>query len=99
MSAPTTGGATTGPAPIPDGYRNVAYVQRRNGAWMIQWVYDQAKDQAEDEQFSCAASLTVAKRVAREGAAAAGCGPGFRWVDAGYAWVLYAPDNSWDYDR
>jgi hypothetical protein len=46
----------------------VAYVTRRNGAWMVQFTGNAPSDWPENDQFDCASALHVAKRLAKEGA-------------------------------
>jgi len=50
------------------GTDHVAYVTRRNGAWLVQYSGNAPTDWSEHEQFDCASSLAVAKRLAKEGA-------------------------------
>jgi len=64
-----------------------AYVLHANGAYLIHFVGDVAGDRAEDENFDVASSLTVAKRIAVEGARSNGFGGAIRWFDEGY-WKL-----------
>lgn len=44
----------------------VAMLTRRHGAWMIQYVGEGTDDWTTDELVDCAASLAVAKRLARQ---------------------------------
>lgn len=77
----------------------VAYVMRSNGAWLVQFVGSLADDTPSDMQFDCASSLTVAKRVAREGAAVIGHEPAWRWSqDHTGRWTLegFTPEGGVD---
>lgn len=78
----------------------VARVQARHGAWMIWFTGDHPADWPADEQFDCASSLAMAKRLAKEGAR--GYASNFRWeksVDY-RAWTLLGVERDWseDYD-
>jgi hypothetical protein len=74
----------------------VCYVVRRNGAWLVHWVGTYPADQPEDDNFTCASSLPVAKRIAKEGAK--GWAKNFRWrkdPEVG-GWVLEGIEEEWE---
>lgn len=58
----------------------VAYVQKRNGAWLVSLALTELTDDlTSDEMFDAASSLRVAQRIARDMALEVGYLPGWRW--------------------
>ena len=75
-------------APTSMSLSEAAYIQRRNGAYLIHWVGEVAGDRPEDDNFDAAASLVVAKRLAVEGARANGYTGAIRWTAERTWWAL-----------
>lgn len=75
----------------------VCYVTRRNGAWLLNWVGERTVDMPDEDRYTAASNLRVAKREAKEGAIEMGYEPPWRWVAAPYQHVLhgYDPDDDW----
>ncbi len=66
----------------------VAGVVKRHGAYLIDWQGPATDDLTPDALYDVAGSLTVAKRVAREGAIEMGYRPAWRWQQTSFGWVL-----------
>ena len=73
-------------------------VSRHNGAWLVYLTRTDATEHLTPmEQFNCASSLRVAKRIARDDAIALGYQAPFRWEKSGtHSWDLIA---TWDDDE
>lgn len=71
-------------------------VSRTRGAWLVV-VHDPEGEAVPDDEFTCAAALPVAKRVAVETARGWGYGGAHRWTYNGTSWVLdfarYDPED------
>ena len=72
----------------------VVYVQRSHGAWLIHFVGTYPHDSPETDNFDAAASLRVAKRLAREGAST--YATNLRWREAPGGWVLEGVEDEWE---
>lgn len=66
----------------------VAHLTKHNGAWLIHYVGELAADQPENENFDCASSFLLAKRIAVQGARNMEYRGKVRWFNRGYAWEL-----------
>jgi hypothetical protein len=66
----------------------VAFVTRRNGAWLVHFVGTEATDRPEGDNFDAASSVAAAKRSAKQGCAAVATH--LRWREAPEydGWVL-----------
>lgn len=78
-------------------YDVVVWVSRTHGAWLITVTGLKTDDATPDELYSCASSLKVAKRVAREMAERFDYAGPFHWQQNGLHWELWGHALSeWD---
>jgi hypothetical protein len=57
----------------------VAFINRRNGAYLVSMIDPSPGEKFPDELYDCASSVVVAKRLARESAIEFGYTGPFRW--------------------
>ena len=77
-----------------------AMVVRTHGAYLISFHGALVDDLTPDALYDAASSLTVAKRIARQGAADLGYEGPWRWTLDSVCWTLQAThrDESWQYE-